>query len=271
VGFPLGGLLTDWLGFQPALFVAAGATAFGALFALFVLPETYRARAHHAGPAPAGDPLPASTPPARSLVREALASATALYGANRFVVAGMISATMGLLLKQQWGNSVRLNGLSVGVATLTGLMLGLSTLTSMWAAPLAGHWSDRLGSRWRVAAAGLLAGVVGLGFLAAGLPPAAILLGVVLTAIAGSSNQSIATVLVGDLAEPARRSRSLGWMHTFGDLTSAIAPPLAYALIPWLGLPGLYLACAVLLAGLAIWVVRLAQADGPRRLPVAGE
>jgi MFS family permease len=137
-------------------------------------------------------------------------------------------------------------------------MLGLSTLTSMLAAPVAGHWSDRLGNRWGVAAAGLLAGAIGLGILAAGLP-AVIAVGVILAAIAGSSNQSLATTIVGDLAERSRRSRSLGWMHTFGDLTSAIAPPLAYALIPWIGLSGLYLACAVLLAGLAAWVARLAK------------
>ena len=66
-------------------------------------------------------------------------------------------------------------------------------------------------------------------------------------------------MIVGDLAEPARRSQALGWMHTFGDLTSAIAPPLAYALIPWLGLPGLYLACGALLVLLALWVLRLAR------------
>jgi putative MFS transporter len=137
-------------------------------------------------------------------------------------------------------------------------MLGLSTLTSMLAAPTAGHWSDRRGDRWGVAAAGLLAGTAGLAALAAGLP-ALVAAGVILTAIAGGSNQSLATVIVGDLAEPARRSRALGWMHTVGDLTSAIAPPLAYAVIPWLGLPGLYLACAVLLVALAVWVVRLAR------------
>jgi MFS family permease len=259
LGFPLGGLLTDWLGFQAALLVAAGATALGAVIALAVLPETHRPRptppvvaSEQADPpTDAAEAAPASNGGARA----ALASATALYGANRFVVAGMISATLGLLLKQAWGEDLQVASLTVGVATLTGLMLGLSTLTSMLAAPIAGHWSDRLGSRWGVAAGGLAAGAVGLGILAAGLP-AIIAVGVILTAIAGSSNQSLATAIVGDLADPARRSRSLGWMHTFGDLTSAIAPPLAYALLPWLGLPGLYLFCAVLLVGLAAWVLR---------------
>jgi MFS family permease len=250
LGFPLGGLLTDWLGFQAALTIAAGVTAAGALIALFILPET---RGAH--------PKESRSTAERSRQAEpsaALASATALYGTNRFVVAGMISATLGLLLAQKWGAALAVGPLTVGVATLTGLLLGLSTLTSMFAAPVAGHWSDRLGSRWWVAAAGLLAGVVGLALLAAGLP-AAILAGVALTAIAGSSNQSLATALVGDLAEQARRGRSLGWMHTFGDLTSAVAPPLAYALLPWLGLPGLYLACAVLLGAMAAWAARLAR------------
>jgi hypothetical protein len=48
-------------------------------------------------------------------------------------------------------------------------------------------------------------------------------------------------------------------MHTFGDLSSAIAPPLAYWILPWIGLPGIYLACAGLLAGMWMWAVQLAQ------------
>jgi hypothetical protein len=48
-------------------------------------------------------------------------------------------------------------------------------------------------------------------------------------------------------------------MHTLGDFSSALAPTLAYALLPWLGLPGLYLACALLCLLMAIWSFRLAR------------
>ncbi|RMF36343.1 MAG: MFS transporter, partial [Chloroflexi bacterium] len=35
-------------------------------------------------------------------------------------------------------------------------------------------------------------------------------------------------------------------LHTVGDLTSALGPPLAYGLLPVLGVPALYLLCAFL-------------------------
>ena len=280
VGFPMGGLLTDWLGFHQAFAAAAAITTVGAFIALFVLPETRGVRrgrtaaasrrlqvAEEAKQAAEGTAAPEEKKNAgqSQARREALASATALYGINRFVGAGVISATLGLLLEQRWGESLAVGGFSLGIATLTGLALGMSTFISMWIAPLAGHWSDRLGSRWWVAAGGLLAGAFGLGLLAARLP-AAIFPGIVLSAVTSGSNQSLATAVVGDRAETARRGLSLGWMHTVGDLSSAIAPPLAYGLIPWIGLPGIYLACAALLAGMVAWAARLARANASRIL-----
>jgi MFS family permease len=263
LGFPAGGLLTDWLGYHRALSVAAGVTFLGALIALFFLPETRRLKDEGRRQKEEVPSSPLVRPPStfegeRTPRRDSLASATLLYSANRFVAAGVISATLGLLIQQRWGEVRLAGGAPIGVATLTGALLGLSTLISMFAAPLAGHWSDRIQNRWRVAAGGLIPGVLGLGLLAVG-HPAVILLGVPLSAIAAGSNQSLATALLGDFTAGARRGRALGWMHTFGDLSSAIAPPLAYWILPWIGLPGIYLACAGLLAGMWLWAVQLAQ------------
>jgi MFS family permease len=268
LGFPTGGLLTDKLGYHRALWVAAGVSVLGALVALFFLPETRRWHA-------ASSPLPSrevahgeadaqlhsqgGVQPAtwieRTLVRDPLAAATLLYSANRFVTAGVISATLGLLIQQRWGEA---NGIPLGVATLTGGLLGLSTLISMLTAPMAGRWSDHTRNRWQVVAGGLIPGVLGLGLLAIG-HPAAIVLGVPLSAVAGGSNQSLATALLGDFTTRERRGRALGWMHTFGDFSSAIAPPLAYQLLPWIGLSGVYLACAAFLTGVLAWALRLAR------------
>jgi MFS family permease len=185
-----------------------------------------------------------------------------LYSANRFMLAGLVSATLGLLVEQRWGE-VRLGAAVIGVATLTGFLLGANTLISMLAAPVAGHWSDRAGGRAWVAGGGLAGGALGLGLLALG-HPAALAPGVALCALAGSTAQSLATALLGDHTPAAQRGRALGWMHSFGDLSSAVAPPLAYALMPAVGLSGLYLACAVAIAGLAAATLQLA-----RRRPAA--
>ena len=121
--------------------------------------------------------------------RAGLLAATVLYGANRFVVAGVISASLGLAIQAAWGEVRLANGALIGIATLTGIMLGVNPLISMIAAPLAGHWSDQARSRWRVAAWGLLPGAAGLALLAT-VQAWAIVPGVVLVAIAGGSNQS---------------------------------------------------------------------------------
>jgi MFS family permease len=262
LGFPVGGLLTDWLGFHPALQVAAVVTGVGALVALLLLPETHARNAPVPDVEPlASDPPPEAAPrlppqPSKAVQGTALAAATLLYGTNRFVVAGVISASLGLVIEAGWGE-VRLGRGVVGIATLTGALLGINTLISMFAAPLAGHWSDRLRSRWQVVALGLVPGVVGLGLLST-IHPWAIIPGVLLVAVAGGSNQSLATTLLGDATAGDRRGRAMGWMHTFGDLSSAAAPLLVYAVLPWLGLTRIYLVCAGLLLALLLWSARRA-------------
>jgi MFS family permease len=229
-----GGLLTDWLGYHRAMGVSAALTLLGAVFALILLPETRRFRERETGQNTA-----ASLPPVKVSRQAELFSAVALLGLNRLLVAGMLASTFGLLLLAQLGESIELAGHTVGVATLTGLGLGSQSLLAMAAAPLMGGLSDRVVSRWQVAASGLSPGVAGFGLMALG-SPVAILAGLPLAAITSGSNQSLSTAIVGDLAGHGHHGRQLGWLFTIGDLASAIGPPLAYALIPWLGLSRLY-------------------------------
>lgn len=236
-GAMLGGFLTDGLGYHRAMFVGAMLTLAGALAALFFLPETrglqapQTAHAHRPGL------------PVRANRRAELASVFGLLGVNRLALAGMLLPTLGLLLQTQFGQTAHLAGFAVGVATLTGLGLGANGLISMVAAPLFGSASDRLASRWRVAAGGLLPGIAGFGLLALALP-AGPLLAIPLTAVAGGSNQSLSTALLGDMSAEHQRGQRLGVLFTFGDLASAVGPLLAYALIPLTGLTGVYLLCA---------------------------
>ncbi len=272
LGFPVGGFLTDLLGFHQALRVAAVVTGLGAVIALLLLPETRGTRPveHLPEPLEAGDRVPtavlptAPVPPGPVVMnaRTGLAAATLLYGANRFVIAGVLTASLGLAIQAGWGEVRLASGLIVGIATLTGVLLGANTLISMFAAPLAGLWSDRLRNRWRVVTLGLLPGVLGFALLGSG-HPLGIVPGVLLVAVAGGSNQSLATTLLGDVTAGARRGRALGVMHTFGDLSSAAAPLLVFAILPWVGLAGVYLICVGLLVALLLWALRLAVVYRP--------
>ena len=245
-----GGLLTDWVGYNAIMWVGAAVTGVGGVVALILLPETRRAR-------PDLDPPIEENVPRLRSNRDLLVAAS-LQGINRFVTAGVLAATMGLLA-QKWLASA---SLTLGVATLTGALMAGRTLLSMASAPLAGTASDWLGSRWGVAACGLAVGAIGMALVAWG-GPVAILAGILLAAIAGGSVQALVTALTGDVVSQAQRGRAIGLLHTAGDLGSAIGPPAAYALIPWVGLGGAYLLCTGLfVAGLAMTALLRPRVQG---------
>lgn len=254
-----GGVLTDLVGYDATMWTGAGLTALGGLVALFLLPETSKLRASTVGPS-ARDPQtilgPAPGTGARPMGPRAncpLWLAVSMQGLNRFIVSGVVSGTIGLVI-QDWTAST---GVAMGVATVTGLILAGRTLLSMVSAPLSGTLSDRLPSRWSVVAGGLAIGAAGMSLLAWG-STAGILLGISTVAVAGGNLQSLATALTGDTVMPEQRGRAIGLLHTVGDFGSAIGPSIAYALLPLLGLRTLYLLCAGLFMVSWVGVARFA-------------
>jgi MFS family permease len=235
-GSILGGFLTDWLGYHWAMGIGASLTLIGAIIALLFLPETRTLRQ-------TGKPIESMPTELSSLSKSnrqaELVSAISLMGVNRLVLAGILHPTFGLFLSEKMGDSVETATFTIGITSLTGLALGASGLISMLAAPFMGGLSDRLGSRWQAAAGGLIPALAGFTLLAFGAP-LTYFLAIPLTAISGGSNQGLATALVGDLSTERQRGRWMGVLFTVGDLTSAIGPPLAYTLIPSLGLATIY-------------------------------
>ena len=267
-----GGVLTDSVGYTTTMWIGAALTALGAIAALLWLPETRGGIAggaalqianrksqiadRHSPFAIRHSPFAIRHSP--SAIRHSpfairgLWVAASLQGINRFVTAGVLAATLGLVVRDR----LRPAELGLGVATLTGALMAGRTFFSMAAAPLAGTASDWLGSRWRVVGWGLAAGALSM-VLVAWSTPVAILAGVALGAVASSGIQALTNALIGDLVGQAQRGRAIGLLHTAGDLGSAVGPSAAYALLPGLGLPGVYLLCAGLFVaglGLVVWL-----------------
>ncbi len=238
-GAMLGGVLTDLLDFHQTMIVCSALTFMGAIIALLFLPETRASKQHPSDDAGCPQQPLASSPSEKAEIF----SITMLFSANRLVMAGILMSTLGIFLKNQIGEQLQIAGHSFGIATLTGLGFGLSALIAMVSAPLIGEVSDRVGNRWQVAAGGLIPGIVGFGLLALGLP-LTIMFGIPLIAMTSGSNQGLSTALTGDLGNEQMKSRRLSMMFTFGDFASAIGPPLAYALIPLIGIKSLYLSSA---------------------------
>jgi len=230
-----GGFLTDLVGYANTMWIGAALTALGGGVAWARLPETrprHRARSHVDG-APLVRPLGRVSGP--------LGTAVLLLGVNRFVSAGVVAATLGLMVRDR----LQPLAMALGVATVTGAFMAVRTLISMIAAPLGGTLSDRAGGRWGVTAWGVALGAAGLLLMAWGTP-VAVVVGVLLSSASAGCVQSLTTTLTGDLVEPAQRGGAIGLLHTSGDLGSAIGPSLGLALLPLVGLRGAFLLCAAL-------------------------
>ncbi|MDX1613997.1 MAG: MFS transporter [Candidatus Promineifilaceae bacterium] len=242
-GALVGGLVTDWLGFDLAMLAAAMLAVVGAIVAHARLPETGRfSRAGALAQAEENShPHLADTDQ-----RTQLASAMALFGTNRVVIAGIFVPTLGLYLAERFGSTVRIAGLSVGNASLTGAALSLSTIGAMAATLFSGALSDRARSRWIVVTAGIISGLGGF-VLLIGSNLLALPVGLAAVSLSSGSNQSLSTALVGDLTARQQQGVGLGALFTVGDLGSAIGPPLAFWLLPHIGVTGLYRICIVLL------------------------
>lgn len=241
-GAILGGTLTDWLGYHRAMGVGATLTLAGALIALLFLPETRALRpSAEAAATMSGQPADQTDPDRRA----ELLSTFVFLGTGRLVSAGILLPTLGLFLLEELGDSLPLAGFVLGVTTLTGIALGANNFIAMLTAPILGRLSDWTNNRWQVVAAGLIPGLAGFALLAGG-SPWLFLVGMPLIALS-VGGQGLAATLIGDLSSVQKRGRRLGLLFTIGDLTSAIGPPLAYALRPWLGLRGIYLFSAAIL------------------------
>ena len=256
LGSLVGGTMTDIVGYREALWIGASISAVGAL-AAFALPSASkpieRARLTLA---PLGISLRKSI---RDISSPMWATATA-QGVNRLAAAGIVSATLGLVVQESLGTQVHLGAWQIGVASVTGGLLGSRTLISLVGAPFAGKWSDNAGQRWGLLAMSLLLGALGTGVLAA--PNILIVVaGTVAGAIASGSIQALTTALAGDLSSGNMHGKNLGFFNTAGDFGSAIGPLFAYALLPMIGLSAIYIGCAILMLGVATWVTRFRQSQ----------
>jgi MFS family permease len=236
IGAFAGGFLTDRIGYSAALWIGAGVTTLGGVVALIYLPETRSSKSMNLS-------YPNNETAQKWRPNGELVSVVSLQGINRFVTAGVLAATIALLVQEQ----LSMNNLVLGVATVTGILIGLRTILSMFAAPLAGSLSDKSGNRWGVTMAGLIFGSIGM-FLLIRPDPVFILVGIGFSAIAGGSIQALVTTRTGDLVDQEQRGKAIGLLHTSGDLGSALGPITAYFLLRWINLSVVYIICAILFA-----------------------
>ena len=241
----LGGIFTDLLGYRGGLFLSAGLTAVATIMWLILLPETASAhvekrRGEHSS----------------FRWRVVLVSAIPIFTV-RFIYAGVIAATSILWLSGFAGEGIHTLDLFVPIATLTGTLVALRTAFSMLGAPIVGFISDRLhGRRWVIIGAALVIGGGGLWFMGSPSLPLAFI-GVLLSALTASGVQVLITAYVGDSTPPKLSGHTLSRIFTFGDLGSALGPPLAFLFLVSFPLASLFRLCAVLSIAASIFAFTL--------------
>ncbi len=244
----LGGIFTDLLGYRGGLFLSAGLTAIAAFMWLFLLPET--ASAHfEKRRGEQGEGIGFRW-------RVVLVSAFPIFTV-RFIYAGVIAATSILWLSGFAGEGIHVLDLFFPIATLTGTLIALRTAFSMLGAPIVGFLSDRIhGRRWIIIGAALVTGGGGLWFMGSPFLPLA-LFGVLLSALTASGVQVLITAYVGDSTPPSLSGHTLSRIFTFGDLGSALGPPLAFLFLISFPLASLFRLCAVLSIAASVFAFAL--------------
>ena len=249
----IGGVLTDWLGYSPALRVCSLVTFGAAVMWLLLLPETRPVRS--ARSVPAGSPEPERVAERERSWRGVLvplATAIVLLGVNWLIFIGLLGATLPLLLEQRVGETVLLLGLVIPLASFTGALSAGNQVLGLIASPLSGWASDRLGDRWLLAVGALGLGTVALAMTAVGYGTV-LVLATMLGAVATSVLQTQVMTLAGDYSPRGQQGRVLGVLNTVGDIGSAAGPLLAYALLPILDLSGIFWLATALIALCLPW------------------
>ncbi len=248
-----GGVFTDLFTYRGGLWVSTFLSGIGLLIWLRFLPET-RPGKHKNIPILKEDNTTTAGFPWKLTL-----SCSLPFFINRFIFTGVLGSTTILWLSQFVENGrLTFNHIAIPLATMSGTFIALRILVSIISVPQVGILSDRINRRWLVLAiVFLIFGAGGLVLLAAPNIWVSIL-GVILAAIAGGSIPALIPAIIGDQVPHSQHSRSLGTIFSFGDLASAIGPPIALSLVGIISLHTLFLGCAVLLMLTGIFTTVLA-------------
>lgn len=257
VGVVVGGYLADRLGFGNTAVILGLATALGAIAASLppALDGRWGAPGRMGKAAGSTSGLHAHWLPTTGPELAACFSASML----QMIVSGLVTGTLGLLVKERLGATVAAGPWLLGAATVTGLLLGSRFLIDLVVGPAVGHWADRRGRG--VALTVAMTVVTGtLVFLGLAQSLMLISLAALLLFAAGTGATAILDAWAGDLAGRAP-GRFLPAYNTWLDLGAATGPILGYYLAAQVGLTITYLSgCVALLSAAALraWLGRRA-------------
>jgi MFS family permease len=241
-GAVLGGVLTDAIGHEWTLTIFAAAIGLAGL-------GWYGGTRHVA--TTAQPPATAAQGGLSEVLRDAPLLVVSMSGLLiGLIFAGVIGASLGFLLREQYGEEISLGTALIGVASFTGLLIGLRGLLNIATAPLAGAMSDRIG-RVRGTTSAMIVAALGTAALAVTSSVWLLVVVIMVTFAASTATLVQLQTAAGDLARPERRAAVLSTYSTFQDLGAAIGPLLGLSWGTLGALQSTLLVCAVVLLGAA--------------------
>ncbi|MBO4317240.1 MAG: MFS transporter [Mailhella sp.] len=253
-GMLCGGFLADLFGFAPTALIFAAPVAPALILTAVVIPNV---RARNTNKQAEGRSAFSDLKKAWSLLPFL---ATALL--VNFTLLGVLSSSLGPMVKEHLGESILIFGLVIGCASVTGIFQSLRWIAELFFARRFGRISDGRLGRTRVLALSLTIGSVL--FFMAGLPSltglawTAVILMIQITATA--MNTATDAVVTDQAALSSHPMIMLAAYAFFSDLGMALAPPIMFWAGSSWGFSPMYMAVALVLGIAAFaWSVRARQ------------
>jgi MFS family permease len=173
---------------------------------------------------------------------------------NTFAISGLVTATIGLLLKERIGDSLNIDGFVLGVATLTGIVLSTSWAGEVGLSTYFGGISDKFGRRSVLL---ICLPVIILGSAILMIKSVFVIVIVVPIVFAATTASKITLdASAGDLSSDSDKSEVMSRYATWADLGAASGPIAGYTLLSVIDIQWVYLFSALLVtSGLAFYIL----------------
>ena len=164
---------------------------------------------------------------------------------NTFAISGLVTATVGLLIRETIGNSFDIYGFVIGVATLSGIVLASSWASEVGLSIFFGSISDKFGRRLVLI---ISIPVIMVGTLLLVLQNVFLIIVVVPIIFAATTAAKITLdASAGDLSSYSDRAVVMSRYANWTDLGAASGPIAGYALLNLLNIEWTYLFSSILL------------------------
>ena len=173
---------------------------------------------------------------------------------HTFAVSGLVTATLGLLLKERIGEALAINDLTLGIATFTGIILAISWSGEVISSSYIGRISDRFGRKPVLL---LCLPIMTIGLISLMIDNAFVpVLVVPMIFLATTAGKVTLDASAGDLSPEADKAHVMSRYSTWSDLGSASGPVAGYGLINIVGLNWIYIISSLLItSGVVLYLM----------------